>query len=127
MSPLDWAKLPLFKYADFSGRASRPEFWWFVLANVILSAVCSIIESIIGLRGLIFGLFGPLTAVVAIALLSPSLTVAARRLHDTGRSGLWLLLGLIPFAGLAIVYFQTLEGEFGQNAYGAPPQPTPGR
>ena len=98
MTPIDWAKRPLQKYADFSGRAPRPEYWWFVLAMTVLFIVASIIESIIGLNGMILGVYGPLTVLVWVATLLPSLSVAVRRLHDTDRSGWWILLPMVPYA-----------------------------
>ncbi len=74
------------KYVDFSGRASRSEYWWFFLFLVIVFVVASMIST---------------TAyyVAALATLLPSLAVAVRRLHDTGRSGWWVLIGLIPVVG----------------------------
>ena len=125
MSPLDWAKLPLFKYSDFAGRASRPEYWWYTLANVILIVIASTIDSVFGLNTLLFGIYGPLTALSALSLLSPSLAVASRRLHDTGRSGWWILLAFIPLAGLVLIYFLALEGATGPNEYGARPEANP--
>jgi uncharacterized membrane protein YhaH (DUF805 family) len=77
----------LTKYADFSGRASRPEFWWFVLFVLLVTLA---LTTIIPVLGNVFGL----------AMLLPQLAVGARRLHDTGRSGWWQLLLLVPVAGL---------------------------
>jgi len=74
------------KYADFSGRATRPEYWWFVLCEVLILGIASLISDTLP------GLF-------ALALVLPALAVGARRLHDTGRSGWWLLLMLVPFMG----------------------------
>ena len=76
--PLDWALLPLKKYADFSGRASRPEYWWFLLLTFL--------ASLIG-------------GVLLLALFIPSLAVTVRRLHDLDRSGWW---ALVPAAGLLV-------------------------
>lgn len=95
MTPIDWAKRPLQKYADFSGRAPRAEYWWYVLAVVIASIIAYVIDDIFGLKGTI-GPYGPLSALLGLALLSPGLAVATRRLHDTNRSGWWLLL-LVPY------------------------------
>ena len=97
MSPVDWAKRPLEKYADFSGRAPRAEYWWFFLAIIVAYIVLSIIESIIGVNHMIGGVYGPLTVLLMLATLVPSLAVAVRRLHDTNRSGWWLLLPLVPY------------------------------
>lgn len=98
MSPIDWVKRPLQKYADFSGRASRPEYWWFVLAYIVAFMVIQIIESLLGIGTMVAGLYGPLMTILALGLLVPSLAVAVRRLHDTNRSGWWLLLVFIPYA-----------------------------
>jgi uncharacterized membrane protein YhaH (DUF805 family) len=103
MTPVDWAKRPILeKYADFTGRASRAEYWWYVLALVIADLVLGIIESILGIRHMIFYAYGPLTALLLLATVVPSIAVAVRRLHDTGRSGWWVLLPIVPY-GLAIV------------------------
>jgi uncharacterized membrane protein YhaH (DUF805 family) len=98
MTPIDWAKRPIFeKYADFSGRAPRPEYWWFVLANIVLYFVATIIDSLLGLNTMIAGIYGPLTLIVAFGLLIPGLAAAVRRLHDTNRSGWWMLLVIVPY------------------------------
>jgi uncharacterized membrane protein YhaH (DUF805 family) len=102
MTPVDWAKRPLQKYADFTGRAPRAEYWWFVLAMVILFVVLTIIESILGLNKMIMGVYGPLTVLLWLGLLVPSLAVGVRRLHDTNRSGWWLLL-MVPYALAAVM------------------------
>lgn len=97
MTPVDWAKVPVLeKYADFSGRASRPEFWWYMLALVVASVVAGILDSIFGMSHMIFYAWGPLTLLLRLATIVPSLAVSARRLHDTNRSGWWVLLPLIP-------------------------------
>ena len=97
MTPVDWAKRPILeKYADFSGRAPRAEFWWYVLAVVVVAIILRIVESILGLSHMIFYAFGPLTLLFRLATIIPSLAVSVRRLHDTDRSGWWVLLPLIP-------------------------------
>ena len=78
------------KYVDFTGRASRPEYWWFALFVFVVSIVLSQISR-------------PLGSLFALAVLLPSLAAAARRLHDTARSGWWLLIALIPFVGSIIL------------------------
>lgn len=101
ITPIDWAKRPVVeKYADFTGRAPRAEYWWYVLAIIILSIVARIIDSILGMK--IAGPYGPLSLIVLLGLLVPNLAVSVRRLHDTSRSGWWILLPMIPY-GLAIV------------------------
>ena len=91
MTPVDWAKRPLQKYADFTGRASRAEYWWYVLGIIIVAIVLSIIESILGLGKIVLGVYGPLTALLWLATIVPGIAVGVRRLHDTNRSGWWML------------------------------------
>jgi uncharacterized membrane protein YhaH (DUF805 family) len=103
MTPVDWAKRPILeKYADFSGRAPRPEYWWFALALIIAFVVVGIVESIVGIHHMILYSYGPLSLLLWLATIVPSLAVGVRRLHDTNRSGWWILLPLVPYA-LAIV------------------------
>ncbi|WP_424968224.1 DUF805 domain-containing protein [Dinoroseobacter sp. S375] len=87
------------KYADFSGRATRPEYWWFFLFYLLGSVVLSILESGLGTGGI-------LGAAFSIALFMPLLAALVRRLHDTHRSGWWALLCLIPIIGpLVLIFF----------------------
>lgn len=103
MTPVDWAKRPIVeKYAEFSGRASRAEYWWFVLALIVAYIVLGIVESILGIHHMIFYSYGPLTALLWLATLVPGLSVGVRRLHDTSRSGWWILLPIVPYV-IAIV------------------------
>ena len=96
------------KYADFSGRAARSEYWWFVLCEILILGIASLISDTLP------GLF-------ALALVLPALAVGARRLHDTGRSGWWLLLMLVPFiGGLFLLYWAVLPSQPGANAFGEP-------
>ena len=96
MSPIDWATRPLKKYADFSGRAPRAEFWWYMLMLIIAFVVLMIVESVMGL-GKVFTAYGPLALVLMVATFVPSLAVQVRRLHDTNRSGWWLLAFYLPY------------------------------
>ncbi len=97
------------KHADFNGRASRSEYWWFVLAIIIGSILLSAISETLG-------------AIFNLALLVPSLSAGARRLHDTGRSGWWQLIGLIPLLGwIVLIVLLALEGNAEDNKYGAKP------
>lgn len=101
------------KYADFSGRADRPEFWWFFLAVFVINTVVSRLPGIGG---------GVVSLVVTLALVLPSLAAGARRLHDTGRSGWWQLLLLIPLIGfIVLVVWWASAGEQNANQYGQIP------
>ena len=80
----------LTKYADFNGRAARPEFWWFVVFWIVVMAVTGLISRYIN-------------GIAGLALLLPGLAAGSRRLHDSGKSGWFQLLGLIPFIGALIV------------------------
>jgi uncharacterized membrane protein YhaH (DUF805 family) len=103
------------KYMDFSGRARRSEYWWFFLFNILLSIVVNVIASAIHL--------GFLTYLVSLALLLPGLSVAVRRLHDTGKSGWWLLIGLIPLIGaIVLIVFFVMDTSPAGDTYG--PSPT---
>ena len=120
MSPIDWAMRPLHKYADFSGRAPRAEYWWFYLMVIIGYFVASILDSLVGTGGMM-GSLGVLTMIVMLGLFLPSIAAGVRRLHDTDRSGWWLLIAIIPLIGLVLIYFLVLEGTKGDNRFGADP------
>ena len=120
MSPIDWAMRPLHKYADFSGRAPRAEYWWFYLMVIVGYFVASILDSLVGTGGMM-GSFGVLTMIVMLGLFLPSIAAGVRRLHDTDRSGWWLLIAIIPLIGLVLIYFLVLEGTKGDNRFGADP------
>lgn len=93
------------KYADFNGRAKRPEYWWFALFLFLLGAATSVVSE---------GLY----IIVSLATLLPSLAVGARRLHDTNRSGWWQLLWIIPVIGwIVVIIFLAEEGESTDNQF----------
>ena len=96
------------KYADFNGRASRSEYWWFVLAEVIVLIVASLIHQFV-------------YVIAALGFLLPALAVGARRLHDIGKTGWLLLLALIPLVNLVLIYFYVQPTQPESNAYGEPP------
>ena len=105
------------KYATFEGRARRPEYWWFILFSIIVQLLASTIDA--GLLGFEGG--GPVSGIVGLGLLLPTLAVGARRLHDIGRSGWWLLLGLLPVIGtLVLLWWFTRPGETTANQFGGP-------
>jgi uncharacterized membrane protein YhaH (DUF805 family) len=119
MSFADAVRTCLNKYVDFTGRARRSEYWWFVLFNVAVSIVASIIDAIIGTRS---GNFGLIEGLAGLALLLPGLAVGARRLHDTSRSGWWLLIGLIPCIGTIVLIVFFVQDSHGDNSYGPSPK-----
>ncbi|WP_240529710.1 DUF805 domain-containing protein [Streptomyces mangrovisoli] len=105
----------LTKYAVFGGRARRAEYWTFSLVNALVMLLLVAAGRAAH--------FGYLYDLYALATLLPSVAVGVRRLHDTGRSGWWLLFGAIPVVGsLAMLLFTTTEGEPRDNRYGASPK-----
>ena len=107
-------------YANFSGRASRSEYWWFVLFYFALTIPAALIDWIIGIE-LIPG-YGPFAIILIIAFFLPNISLLVRRLHDTGRSGWMYLIGLIPCVGFIILLvFLVQDGEPHPNAYGEVP------
>ena len=110
------------KYATFSGRARRSEYWWWYLFVTIVYIVAGILDNAIGLTYSDLTLGGGwIATIAAIVFLIPNLAVAVRRLHDTGRSGWWLLIGLVPLIGwIVLLYFFILDSE-NDNQYGPSP------
>ena len=112
-----WKLVVLQRFAKFDGRAGRSEFWWFVLANVVAYVVLGILTAVADLFIVLYFLY-------AIAVIVPSIAVAIRRLHDTNKSGWFLLLGFIPFIGFIILLvFYIQEGTPGPNDYGVAAEP----
>ncbi|MEN3977285.1 DUF805 domain-containing protein [Emcibacter sp. SYSU 3D8] len=106
------------KYADFTGRAPRSEYWWWVLAYMIVYIGAAIVGSILGR----IGNFLPMLVVLAVIV--PTIAVGVRRLHDLDKSGWWLLIGLVPFVGaLILIYFFVQRGTAGPNQFGEDPLP----
>ncbi len=103
-------------YVKFDGRASRPAFWWWVLFTFLVGIGANII-------GLAIGSVTVLSAICGLALLLPNLSVGIRRLHDTNRTGWWILIALIPLIGfIVLLIFYLQESDPGENQYGPPPQ-----
>jgi uncharacterized membrane protein YhaH (DUF805 family) len=120
---IEWIMMPLKRYADFSGRSRRKEYWFFVLGVFIAAIVLSIIEKIAGLSGMVGGIYGPLTTILLLGVIIPSIAVQVRRFHDQDKSGWFVLLSLIPFLGAIIVLvFMFIEGTKGPNRFGADPK-----
>ena len=119
---MNWYLKVLRQYADFSGRARRMEYWMFVLFNVMIAFVLLIIDNIIGIAFEDIG-YGPLYLIYCLAIIIPSLAVAVRRLHDSGRSGWWLLISLIPFiGGIWLLVLLLMDSDPHDNAYGPNPR-----
>jgi len=119
---MNWYLEALKKYAEFGGRARRKEYWFFCLFNVIIMAILAMIDQAMGGGGVKEGV-GLLGGIYSLAVLVPGLAVSVRRLHDTSRSGWWLLIGFIPVIGvLVLLVFMLLDGTPGRNDYGANPK-----
>ena len=104
------------KYADFSGRASRSEYWWFILGMLIVNVVIQLIGRAVPVLGLV------LPIIFFLAVIVPDIAVSVRRLHDTGKSGWFLLLALIPLVGaIVLLVFFVLPSDPNANAYGQAP------
>ena len=108
-------------YVGFSGRARRSEFWYFVLFTFLVGVVTTVVDRVLGTDFATGG--GLVNMLGSLVLILPSLAVAVRRMHDTGRSGWWLLIGFIPIVGwiLLIVWYCT-DTEPGDNQYGPNPK-----
>ncbi|MXP46092.1 DUF805 domain-containing protein [Altererythrobacter luteolus] len=120
---MEWMLMPLKRYADFSGRSRRKEYWMFVLFMIIAAVILSVIEGVLGMSGMVGGVYGPLTTLFIIAIIIPSLAVQVRRFHDQGKSGWMVLLGFIPLiGGIIVLVFMCLEGDRGDNEYGPDPK-----
>jgi uncharacterized membrane protein YhaH (DUF805 family) len=103
------------KYVTFTGRARRSEYWWFVLFVALVSLVASAIDFSADI--MVF------QVVVGLALLLPELAVAVRRLHDTDRSGWWLLIGLVPVIGtIVLLVFFLIDSDPHTNRFGTSPK-----
>jgi uncharacterized membrane protein YhaH (DUF805 family) len=119
---MNWYLEVLKKYAVFNGRARRKEYWYFLLFNIIVSIVLAVIDDVTGSFSPEAGM-GLLGGIYTLAVLIPSIAVSVRRLHDTERSGWWLLIGLIPLIGaIVLIVFMVQDSKPGQNQYGANPK-----
>lgn len=113
---MNWYLEVLKKYAVFSGRARRKEYWMFFLFNIIITFVLEFIEELAGSPGILGMLY-------SLAVLIPGIAVSVRRLHDTDRSGWWLLITLIPLIGaIVILVFMVQDSKPGENQYGMNPK-----
>jgi uncharacterized membrane protein YhaH (DUF805 family) len=114
------------RYATFEGRARRKEYWFFVLFYALAIVALAIVDDIVGTYREEVG-FGLLTAVFVLATFIPTLAVTVRRLHDTNRSGWWVLLEFVPIVGgLVLLVFMMLDSQPGANRFGPNPKGVPG-
>ena len=108
-------------YVNFQGRARRKAYWMFILFNLIALVVLGLIEGAVGLSGQ--NGYGILTGLYTLAMILPLIALAVRRLHDTGRSGWWILIGLVPLVGpIVLIVFYVTDSQPGTNEYGPNPK-----
>jgi uncharacterized membrane protein YhaH (DUF805 family) len=113
---MEWYLKVLKQYVGFSGRARRKEYWMFMLFNMIASIILTVVDYATDLSPLFSGIY-------SLAVLLPSLAVTIRRLHDTGKSGAWILIGLIPFVGgIIILIFTCMDSQPNDNQFGPNPK-----
>jgi uncharacterized membrane protein YhaH (DUF805 family) len=101
------------KYVTFVGRSSRSAYWWWYLFSLIALVVAVLVDVALGTR--------VISALVSLVLLLPNLSVLVRRLHDTGHSGWWILIGLVPLIGAIVILVFTLLGSEPPNRWGEGP------
>ena len=119
---MSWFLLALNKYATFTGRSRRSEYWFFGLFYLIFVVALAFVDGLAGTYDQASGA-GLFSSIFALALFIPSLAVAVRRLHDTDRSGWWLLISLIPLIGaIVILVFVLMDSTPGENRYGPNPK-----
>ena len=113
------------KYAVFEGRAQRKEYWFFVLFYVIFGIGLGLVDGFLGTEYYVDGMAvaGLLSGLYGLGMFVPSISVTVRRLHDTGRSGWWILIGLIPLIGtIVLLVFMVLDSQEGENRFGRNPK-----
>jgi uncharacterized membrane protein YhaH (DUF805 family) len=115
---MHWYLHVLRNYTQFDGRSRRSEYWYFFLFNVIVAVVLGIAD---GALRKILG-FGMLGMLYGLAVLVPGIAVSIRRLHDTDRSGWWLLLAFVPIVDLVLIWFMAQDSNAGTNRYGQNPK-----
>jgi uncharacterized membrane protein YhaH (DUF805 family) len=117
---MDWYLLVFRKFADFSGRSARQEFWMFALCNFIVALGLAFVGYLLGRVGHL------LVDLYSLVVFIPALAVSVRRLHDIGKSGWWLLIEFVPVIGfLVLLYFMVQDSEAENNAYGPSPKALP--
>jgi uncharacterized membrane protein YhaH (DUF805 family) len=122
---INYWKAALSKYADFNGRARRSEYWYFALTNILITLALYVLIFIGAVARIPFVsmVFGGLVVVFALGTIIPSIAVLVRRLHDTGKSGWYYFVSLIPIAGpIWLLVLLCTEGNKGPNEYGEDPK-----
>jgi uncharacterized membrane protein YhaH (DUF805 family) len=123
---VSWYLEALKKYAVFSGRSRRMEFWYFVLFNIVVGVVLALIDILLGTFSAA-GNIGLLSSIYSLAVLIPTLAVIVRRLHDIDRTGWWIFINLIPLIGtIVLLVFALTPGTPGSNRYGPDPKQATG-
>ena len=121
---MNWYLEVLKKYAVFEGRAGRKEYWFFVLFNILISMALGYVDWLTGNINPETGL-GILSGIYALGVMIPGMAVSVRRLHDTNRSGWWLLITFVPVIGaLVFLYFMVLDSNPEINEFGPSPKDT---
>ena len=119
---MDWYLEVLKKYAVFEGRAGRKEYWFFILFNILISMALGYVDWLTGNINPETGL-GILSGIYALGVMIPGMAVSVRRLHDTDRSGWWLLITFVPVIGaIVFFYFMVLDSNPETNEYGPLPK-----
>ena len=109
-------------YANFEGRARRSEYWWFALIGFGAIVVMFFLVAVLTAANEAVAALFVIPVLSWIALIIPALAAAVRRLHDSNKSGWWLLIQLVPFGGIVLLVFLLIEGDRGPNQYGWPPK-----
>ena len=131
---MEYMLMPLKRYVDFAGRSRRKEFWTWFLFVIVMYFVLMYLDAALGLGGTATGYAeggsvgfnmtgGWLTILFALAVLIPNIAVSVRRMHDIGKSGWFILIGLIPLIGwIYVIYCYVQPGQAGPNQYGPDPK-----
>jgi len=118
---MNWYLSAVKKYAVFSGRARRKEYWYFMLFYVIGAVILGFIDGLLGTFDVDSGM-GIISSIYVLGMIIPSIAVGVRRLHDTDRKGWWLLLYFVPFIGpIVLIIFFAQQSYLGENKYGPNP------
>jgi uncharacterized membrane protein YhaH (DUF805 family) len=119
---MNWFLLALKKYAEFSGRSRRSEYWYFVLFYVLIYMGLALVDTLTGSFNAASGM-GILSGIYSLGMLIPSIAVGIRRLHDTDRSGWWLLISFVPVIGaIVLIVFFFQDSQPGDNRFGPNPK-----